>query len=253
MPSVLVLAASRAISAQQLTALPSLGDVQLNEVTVATNSGNLTTEDFAGTKFDAAVSTGPSGHHSVALLGAIAAALVPGGKLIINEEGAGESLKKNLMLSGFTNAEPLSPPNSGISAIKPNWETGAKAAITLKPKPAVAQTWNINADDEDGELIEEDDLLTAEDLERPVGTIGGDDCEIGAAGKKACDNCSCGRAVGEVPKLTKDMIENPTSGCGSCALGDAFRCGGCPYRGLPAFEMGKKIELPSDFLLADLE
>lgn len=37
-----------------------------------------------------------------------------------------------------------------------------------------------------------------------------------------------------------------------CGLGDAFRCGGCPYRGLPSFEMGKKIELPSDFLAMDL-
>lgn len=36
-----------------------------------------------------------------------------------------------------------------------------------------------------------------------------------------------------------------------CALGDAYRCGGCPYRGLPAFELGKKIELPSDFLVTD--
>ena len=31
-----------------------------------------------------------------------------------------------------------------------------------------------------------------------------------------------------------------------CGLGDAFRCAGCPYRGLPSFEMGKKIELVSD-------
>ena len=40
--------------------------------------------------------------------------------------------------------------------------------------------------------------------------------------------------------------------CLQCGLGDAFRCGGCPYRGLPSFEMGKKIELPSDFLAVDL-
>ena len=39
--------------------------------------------------------------------------------------------------------------------------------------------------------------------------------------------------------------------CVQCGLGDAFRCSTCPYRGLPSFEMGKKIELGSDFLTAD--
>jgi anamorsin len=262
MPSILVLAASRAISAQELTALPSLGEVQLNDVTIATNSGNLNIADLAGSKFDTAVSTGPTGHHTVSLLGVIANALAPGGKLIVQEDGSEDSLKKNLMLSGFIKAQvsgSSEEQNGIITAEKPKWETGAKAAITLKPKAAAAApaaTWTLDAD-EDEELVDEDDLLTAEDLARPIPAANGaagDDCEVGAGGgRKACDNCSCGRADGVVQKLTKDMIENPTSGCGSCSLGDAFRCGGCPYRGLPAFEMGKKIELPSDFLLADLE
>jgi hypothetical protein len=254
MPSILVLAASRAISAQELTALPSLGEVHLNDVTVATNSGNLNTADLIGSKFDTAVSTGPSGHHTVSLLGVIANALAPGGKLIVQEEGSEESLKKNLMLGGFTNTQIASQNGSGagiITAEKPKWETGTKAAITLKPKAAPA-VWTLNAD-EDEELVDEDELLTEEDLHRPT-PAGASDCEVGAGGgKKACDNCTCGRADGVVQKLTKEMIENPTSGCGSCSLGDGFRCGGCPYRGLPAFEMGKKIELPADFLLADLE
>ena len=44
-----------------------------------------------------------------------------------------------------------------------------------------------------------------------------DDCEVGAAGRKACKDCTCGRAEGEAPKaLTREMLDNPTSGgCGS--------------------------------------
>jgi hypothetical protein len=47
-----------------------------------------------------------------------------------------------------------------------------------------------------------------------------DDCEVGAGGaRKACKNCSCGRAEaeakGEKVQLTAEMLENPQSSCGN--------------------------------------
>ena len=46
------------------------------------------------------------------------------------------------------------------------------------------------------------------------------DCGV-ATTKKACKNCTCGRADGQIEKLdlTPEMLENPQSGCGSvCSI-----------------------------------
>lgn len=104
--------------------------------------------------------------------------------------------------------------------------------------------------------IDADALLTAEDMKRPVPT-----CEPPVTGaprrKKACKGCTCGLAELEqeemkgktvvlldgeeaksVPLSEKDRLaaaakaaSKATSSCGSCYLGDAFRCASCPYLG----------------------
>ena len=154
------------------------------------------------------------------------------------------------------------------TARKPDWAPSAAVALpaaAAKEDAAAVSAWDAAAAAADGEgeeeTIDEDALLAADGDLKPKIVL---DAE-GKAGacpptKSACKDCSCGRAEREAanggkaepaPKLTREMIENPQSNCGSCGLGDAFRCGGCPYRGLPAFQPGKKIELPADFLVAD--
>ncbi|AMD19141.1 HBR240Wp [Eremothecium sinecaudum] len=89
--------------------------------------------------------------------------------------------------------------------------------------------------------------------------------------RKACKDCTCGLKEQEMNEIdtiqakqtlilselpikfdTEELNEvdftiegNKVGGCGSCALGDAFRCSGCPYLGLPAFKPGQTINLNS--------
>ncbi|OZJ06954.1 hypothetical protein BZG36_00131 [Bifiguratus adelaidae] len=155
-----------------------------------------------------------------------------------------------------------------VTAQKPAYEVGQKVALNFakKAKPATVWTLATNDDTDDIELEDEDALLdesdkikpTAESLARP------DDCEMTDGKRKACKNCTCGRA--EIVNLDFDMADDlsdsepseaeiinvdPTpkkvGGCGSCALGDAFRCATCPYLGMPAFNPGEKVVLGGVF------
>jgi len=108
----------------------------------------------------------------------------------------------------------------------------------------------LNDDDADDDLfVNEDDLLIDDydsdgflapppeiDMERRKAESA-DDC----GGRKACDNCSCGRAeMEQLQRQHNNPASIPTSSCGNCSKGDAFRCAGCPYLGKPAFKSGEE-------------
>jgi hypothetical protein len=84
--------------------------------------------------------------------------------------------------------------------------------------------------------------------------------------RKACKGCTCGLAArleaedkASQVKADQDLntiklqadelneldftVPGTSRSCNNCALGDAFRCAGCPYFGFPAFKPGEEIRL----------
>jgi hypothetical protein len=106
---------------------------------------------------------------------------------------------------------------------------------------------------EEDDMVDEDNLLadTSNLLGKPpsmsaAATKNGDDC----SGRKACDDCSCGRADAEKSGSAAPKQPIKSSSCGKCNLGDAFRCASCPYLGKPAFKAGEEhlvLDLQDDF------
>lgn len=140
----------------------------------------------------------------------------------------------------------------------------------------------ITGEDNDDELIDEDTLLTEEDLKRPVNIrtfsklleqfvltncVLAPECapRVGKR-RRACKDCTCGLAEKiaaedaakrsnadaqlKTLKLGADdlaevdfTVQGKVGSCGNCSLGDAFRCDGCPYIGMPAFKPGEEVRL----------
>ncbi|ORX57395.1 DUF689-domain-containing protein [Hesseltinella vesiculosa] len=135
-----------------------------------------------------------------------------------------------------------------IQAEKPKYEVGQKMMLNFGKKKTTAEkkkVWTIANDDD----MEDDDmLLDEEDKAKPSkeSLVRPDDCEMEGGRRKACKNCTCGRAEGEAAGVV-DPTPKKVGGCGSCALGDAFRCSTCPYLGMPAFNEGEKVVLGGMF------
>ena len=112
------------------------------------------------------------------------------------------------------------------------------------PAEALANPWAAIGDSGTAavDLVDEDDLLAEEDLATKEANT---DCGTSANGKrKACKNCSCGlRELLEGEDGESRPPPASKSACGNCALGDAYRCAGCPHLGKPAFVDGSDVKL----------
>ncbi|XP_056646608.1 anamorsin homolog [Diorhabda sublineata] len=171
--------------------------------------------------------------------------LTPNGKLIITKVEDKEQTKLYLITKGFMNVQIL---EECITASKPNFKSGSSAQIKLPKKPAV---WKLDDDlEDDVETIDPDDLLDEDDMQKPDPTSLRVCATTGK--RKACKDCSCGLAE-ELASKDVTTKDTPKSSCGSCYLGDAFRCATCPYLGMPAFKPGEKIQLVGDQLHADVQ
>ncbi|PRT56108.1 Fe-S cluster assembly protein DRE2 [Wickerhamiella sorbophila] len=110
----------------------------------------------------------------------------------------------------------------------------------------------------ESDLIDEDDLVDGADPAHVYPAK----CNPDGKRRRACKDCTCGlREIEEKEEasarqrqaiiLTSDDLAEidftvpgkAVGGCGSCALGDAFRCDGCPYLGLPPFKPGEVVSL----------
>lgn len=203
------------------------------------------------------------------LLAQLLKLMVPGGLLTLvqslTQEQTPDTLKSSLVLSGLTQVSSPQKVEGGrlysCSAAKPAQEVGASRMLSFAKKavvapvkkdltPAVASVWTLeDMEDDSVELVDDNTLLDKEDLVKP------DPASLRVCGttgkKKACKDCSCGLRE-ELADGKEPTTKSVTSSCGSCYLGDAFRCGSCPYLGMPAFKPGQKIQLSDRQLNPDL-
>jgi len=222
---------------------------------VVENAERLTMSAHQSSTFDVVLSNNLepfSVNHSFEVLAEIIRILKPEGLFHAIDKNPSKT-RSNLKLTGFNNIiENLSAidGNMKFTAKKPAFEVGSSSKLSFG-KLAVWSLSDSLADDE-VDLVNEEDLLDEEDLIKPSS----ESLKVcGTTGKrKACKDCSCGLAEeldAEKGIQSTKNTKSATSSCGSCYLGDAFRCASCPYLGMPAFKPGEKIQLSVNQLNPD--
>lgn len=206
---------------------------------------------------------------------------------LLNLSSSTQNLPSKLTLAGFNvlssiadsghliGQKPAHAPSTPLSSINRSVNSVPLMKLKRKTDPAKKQAlWAITSSPSTP-VIDAESLLTAEDRARPVPT-----CEpVNAAAprrKKACKGCSCGLAeleederknskvvlldgsqngeAREMDQAEKERLilaakaaPKATSSCGSCFLGDAFRCASCPYLGTFSLLFPPSLNLNSSF------
>ncbi|KAI9368332.1 Fe-S cluster assembly protein dre2 [Aspergillus egyptiacus] len=206
---------------------------------------------------------------------AVVPAMKAGAKLQTQDNFFGEVEEREAVLAGLVKSgdgfEKSDVGNGAAVPLKLGRKKKAAPAPAPAPTPIVQPPPIISSEDNDlgdDELIDEDTLLSAEDLKRPI--VPPPECQPKAGKRRrACKDCTCGLAAQieaedkerrenadknlNVMKLESDdlneldfTVQGKTGSCGNCALGDAFRCDGCPFIGLPAFKPGQEVQILND-------
>lgn len=158
----------------------------------------------------------------------------PGTKFEVKFGDNATEAKENMTLAGLVQ---LQEEGDTIIGELPSYKQGHSVAVNHEPA-----------------LVDEDELLARDELQTkkcpPKNAT--EVAAAASAGRKPCKDCSCGLAdvygkEGEVQ--TKPAAK---SACGNCSLGDAFRCAGCPYLGLPPFKPGEKISISDSLMTSDI-
>ncbi|KAM3501285.1 hypothetical protein MY10362_005668 [Beauveria mimosiformis] len=232
------------------------------------------------------------------VVGAVADSLRPRGQL--RAERASENLEatplaKEAVLAGLVGSgaggftKPDYGDNDGAVSLKLGFrkkKVNAPPAAAPAPAPAVGSTilnghnsnggankpavpagvgFDFGDDLDDDDIIDEETLMTEEDLKRPINIPLECQPKPGKR-RRACKDCSCGLAerleaedaakrvetektLASFKLAAEDLaevdftVQGKVGSCGNCALGDAFRCDGCPYIGLPPFKPGEEVRL----------
>ncbi|KAL8432304.1 hypothetical protein Efla_000888 [Eimeria flavescens] len=183
-----------------------------------------------------------------AVAGRLLSLLRADGLLIVLVEGSDaadtlHALERSFLYAGFITHGQDGLPSELVQLSQQHPEL--QLGVWKRPKWAIGASSALGGGADD--LVDEDALIDTAETYKPMGK-GRSDC---AARPRACANCTCGRKEEEEAAerdAFKKQLETGAvrSSCGNCYLGDAFRCAGCPYKGLPAFRPGEKVDLSEE-------